>query len=69
MDRKNMIRVTITEKGRKAVHDTKKMESIKKIMSSLTKGEHQQLRAILEKLWNKALGELGIDKRPMFPNY
>jgi DNA-binding MarR family transcriptional regulator len=28
LDRKNMIRVTITEKGREAVHNTKKMESI-----------------------------------------
>ena len=68
LDRKNMIRVTITEKGREAVHHTRKMESIQKIMSSLTKEEHQQLRAILEKLWDKALGELGIDKRPVFPN-
>ena len=68
LDRKNMIRVTITEKGRKAVHNTRKLESIQEIMSSLTKEEHQQLRVILEKLWDKALGELGIDKRPPFPN-
>jgi len=68
LDRKNMIRVTITEKGRKAVHDIKKLGSIRKIMSSLTKEEHQQLRAILEKLWDKALEELGINKRPIFPS-
>jgi DNA-binding MarR family transcriptional regulator len=68
LDRKNMIRVTITEKGREAVHNTKKMESIQKIMSSLTKGEHQQLRATLEKLWDKALEGLGINKRPIFPS-
>jgi len=68
LDRKNMIRVTITEKGREAVRHTRKMESIQKIMSSITEEEHQQLKAILEKLWDKALGELGIDKRPIFPS-
>ena len=68
LDRKNMIRVTITEKGREAVHDIKKMESLHEIMSSLTKEEHQQLRTILEKLWDKALEELGISKRPVFPS-
>jgi len=41
LDRKNMIRVALTEKGREAIHNARKMESIHKIMSSLTKEEHQ----------------------------
>ena len=69
LDRKNLISVKITEKGREAVHNAKKMESIHKIMSSLTKEEHQQLRAILRKLWDKAIRELGIEERPIFPNF
>jgi len=68
LDRKNLISVKITEKGHEAIHNAKKMESIHKIMSSLTKEEHQQLRAILRKLWDKAIRELGIEERPIFPN-
>ena len=41
LDRKNMMRVVLTEKGREAIHNARKMESIHKIMSSLTKEEHQ----------------------------
>lgn len=66
--RKNMIRVEITDKGREAVHNTKKMESVHKIMAVLSKEEHQQLRAIMQKLWNKALEELRIENRPIFPS-
>jgi len=38
-------------------------------MAALSKEEHQQLRAIMQKLWNKALEELWIDYRPIFPSY
>ena len=67
--RKNMIRIEMTDKGREAVHNARKMESVHKIMSSLSKEEHQQMRAILEKLWGKALENLGIDNRPVFPSF
>ena len=68
LDRKNMIRVVLTDKGREAVDNTRKMESIHKVMSSLSEEEHQQLRNILVKLWDKALEELGIHNRPIFPS-
>ncbi len=68
LDRKNMIRVEITDKGREAVHNAKKMESVHKIMAALSREEHQQLRAIMQKLWNKALEELRIENRPIFPS-
>ncbi len=67
MDRKNMIRIEMTDKGREAVHNARKMESVHKIMSALSKEEHKQLMAVLEKLWGKALENLGIDSRPVFP--
>jgi MarR family multiple antibiotic resistance transcriptional regulator len=35
LDRKNMIRIEITDKGREAVHNAKKMESIHKIMAEI----------------------------------
>ena len=68
LDRKNMIRIEITDKGREAVHNAKKAESVHKIMAVLSKEEHQQLRAIMQKLWDKALEELRIENRPVFPS-
>ncbi len=68
LSRKNMIRVKITAKGQKAVHNAKKMESVHRIMAALSKEEHQQLKVIMQKLWNKALEELRIKDRPIFPS-
>ncbi len=66
--RKNMIRVEITEKGYEAIRDAGRMESVHRIMTALSKEEHRQLRVILQKLWNKALEELRIENRPIFPS-
>lgn len=68
LDRKNMLRIKLTEKGYKAIPKVKKMESVHKIMSSLSKEEKRKLIVILKKLWNSSLEELGIDKRPIFPS-
>ena len=67
LDKKNMIRIEITDKGREAVHEAKKMESVHKIMAVLSDEEHQQLMAITQKLWNKSLEELRIKNRLIFP--
>ena len=67
LDRKNMIRIEVTEKGRKATHLAKRMEAPHRVMRTLSEEEHQQLETILEKLWHNSLEELGIRQRPMFP--
>lgn len=67
--RKNMIRVEITDKGREAVHNAKKIEPVHRIMAVLSKEEHQQLMVIMQKLWDKALEELRIESRPIFPSF
>ena len=67
--RKNMIRVEITDKGREALHNAKKIEPVHRIMAVLSKEEHQQLRVIMQKLWDKALEELKIENRPIFPSF
>jgi hypothetical protein len=36
-------------------------------MASLSNEEHEQLRAILGKLWDEAVKELGMEKREPFP--
>lgn len=63
LDRKNLIRISMTEKGKKAYQKTIKRDSIHNVMSCLSPEEHRQLRTNLEKLWSKALEELGLDDR------
>ena len=68
LERKNMVRVSITEKGRQAYQQSTKRKSIHKVMSSLSEEERQQLRSYLERLRNKALGELTAERaKPPFP--
>ena len=55
LERKNMIRVTITEKGLQSYNDSMRLESIHRIMSCLSKEERQQLRSYLERLRSEAL--------------
>jgi len=50
MDRKNLVRVTLTEKGRQAYLESAKRQSLHRIMSCLSKEECEQLRLCLEKL-------------------
>jgi DNA-binding MarR family transcriptional regulator len=50
LDGKDMIRVTLTEKGKRIYHQIIKLRSIHQIMSSLTKEQEQQLRSGLETL-------------------
>ncbi|MCH8865013.1 MAG: winged helix DNA-binding protein [Chloroflexi bacterium] len=68
LKRKNMIRIEVTDKGREAVHNAKKIEPVHKIMAVLSNEEHRQLMAIMQKLWDKALEELRIENRPIFPS-
>lgn len=67
LERKNMVRLVLTEKGRKAYHQAAKRKSIHRIMSSLSPEEHQQLRSFLQTLRDKALVELGIMRKMPFP--
>lgn len=69
LDRKNLIRVAITEKGQQVYDRSTKRKSIHKIMSSLSEEERQQLRSCLEKLGNKALRELLVNRKPPFPQF
>ena len=66
LEKKNLVRVTLTEKGREVYHQSAERESIHRIVASLSEGERQQLRAYLGKLWNRALDELGVSHEPSF---
>ena len=66
LDRKNLIRITITNKGKKAYRQVAKREAIHSLMSCLSQEERQQLKATLEKLWNSAVEELGANGKTPF---
>ena len=64
--KKNMIEITLTEKGKKAYQDSLKMESIHEILSCLSEEERKQLYATLQKLRDKVLKSL-IAERESLP--
>jgi len=67
LDKKNLVRVELTDKGRDIYERSLTEEPVHKIMASLSNEEHEQLRALLRKLWDEAAKELGIEKREPFP--
>lgn len=66
-ERKNRVRVVLTEKGRRALKQAVKRESIHLIFSCLTDEEREQLRSILTKLRDMTLEKFGMFKKPPFP--
>lgn len=64
---KNVIVVTLTEKGRIAYHTSTKRKSIHQVMSHLSDSEKQELSLILRKLRRTTLNMLGIEKEPPLP--
>jgi len=68
LERRNLIRVTITKKGREAYNQSTKRDSIHRIVSAISNEDCQKMKACLEKLWVKALKEIGTDYKPPFPS-
>jgi DNA-binding MarR family transcriptional regulator len=65
-EKKNVVRLTITEKGRKDCFQAMQTDFITGIMSSLSEEQRQQFGACLTVLLNKALDELGLsDNTPL----
>ncbi len=68
LNRKNLVRVEVTEKGEEYYHRTReKRRVISKIMATLTEEERNELRSTLTKLRNRGLKELGVKYRLPFP--
>ena len=73
--RKNLIRITLTEKGQQAYYQSTKLESIHNIILSLSQEQCRQLipclealrDAALKELGNAVAKELGIKQKPPFP--
>lgn len=73
LDRKNLVRVEMTDKGRQAYNYAARLTSIHRIISSLSEDERHRLSLLLGKLCEKASEELGVDnkqlKRTLPPGY
>lgn len=67
LHKKNLVRVTITPKGRKGLEIAAKRKTINQILNTLTAEERKQLYAFMDKLRNKALKVAGITHKPPFP--
>jgi DNA-binding MarR family transcriptional regulator len=66
LHRKNLVRVTITEKGYKALNKSRDRKSIHRSMAAIPEGDRQKFYDQLEKIRDKALRQAGISKPP-FP--
>ena len=67
LERKNMVRIAMTEKGERAYRESMKRKSSQKLLSPLSETERQELRSYLERVRNRALRVLGVAYKPPFP--
>lgn len=67
LDRKNLVRVVMTEKGQKTYDLSTKRGPIHRIFATLTPEERQEFRETLEKLLAKSRKEIGLDKEEILP--
>jgi len=67
LDKKNLIRVSLTEKGQKVYENSTKRGPIHRIMAVLSDQERTQLRGLLEKLHTQARKEIGMDREKYTP--
>ena len=67
LNRKNLVRIVITEKGQQTIDQSKRIDTIHNLMSILSSEERQQLASCLDKLLSGSLIKLGIESKPPFP--
>jgi MarR family transcriptional regulator, organic hydroperoxide resistance regulator len=62
LDRKNLVRVVMTEKGKKTYDLSTKRGPIHRILGTMDQKERKEFRRTLEKLLAKARKEIGLDR-------
>jgi DNA-binding MarR family transcriptional regulator len=71
LERKNLVKVSLTDKGQQAFYQSTKIDLLHQVMSSLSQEERQQLRSFLETLRDRALEVVNNisepDPKPPFP--
>lgn len=68
LERKNMVRVAITEEGLRAYKVSTKRGPIHRIMGILNEGEKKAFRKYLERIYTSARKELGMDNIDNLPS-
>jgi DNA-binding MarR family transcriptional regulator len=68
LERKNMVRVAITKKGREAYEITTKRGPIRRILSVLDENERRQFQEYLDRIMEKAKEELGLERDDLPPS-
>jgi DNA-binding MarR family transcriptional regulator len=67
-ERGNVVRISITEKGRKICSDVVQADFIRSIMSAISREQREQLRETLTILFSQALKVLGMEEEmPLLP--
>ena len=69
LDRKNQVRVVITDKGRQAYNQSTQRKSIQRIISSLSEEERLRLKSFLQTLKDRALRELVEVRQQPSPSF
>lgn len=59
--RENVVRISISDKGREFCRQAVQEGFIRRIMSALTREQREQLRSLLYVLYSEALKELGVE--------
>jgi DNA-binding MarR family transcriptional regulator len=62
LDKRNLVRVSMTDKGQRIYETSTKRGPIHRIMGVLTDGERTQLRTLLGKIHSQARKEIGLDR-------
>jgi DNA-binding MarR family transcriptional regulator len=62
LDKRNLVRVSLTDKGQKVYEYSTKRGPIHRIMGVLSQDERTQLQGLLGKLHQQARKEIGMDK-------
>jgi DNA-binding MarR family transcriptional regulator len=65
MERKNLIRVTLTSKGETALKQAMKKEGVKHVLSKLTEEQRRQLKQSLTSLKDAGMKELNLSPRAL----
>ena len=69
LDRKNLVRVELTEKGRQTHQHAVKREAIHHVVSSLSAEDFKKLTSFLENLRNAAFEKITLRKRLYYLGY
>jgi len=62
LDKRNLVRVSMTDKGQRVYESSTKRGPIHRIMGVLTDDERTQFRTLLEKIHSQARKEIGMDR-------